>query len=159
VNRFKIEQIEYIDTTYLVPHRGAMYFMHHVYENTKKIVEEFVVNIVQYQYVIKTAEHISAQIKSINQRIDFIYTQLILFKTSIKPEGSEATGACYGCSQETAALNCFRIQKKNPLRQNGYFWVKTKCMPEPTRVLCDFKTGDTNLYHYVGNKKDKVLYS
>jgi hypothetical protein len=66
VNRFKIEQIEYIDTTYLVPHRGAMYFMHHVYENTKKIVEEFVVNIVQYQYVIKTAEHISAQIKSIN---------------------------------------------------------------------------------------------
>jgi hypothetical protein len=33
-----------------------MYFMHHVYEHTKKIVEEFVLNIVQYQYVIRTAE-------------------------------------------------------------------------------------------------------
>ena len=39
MNRFKIENIEYIDTSYLVPYKGAKAYMHVVYESTKVIVE------------------------------------------------------------------------------------------------------------------------
>ena len=42
------------------------------------------------------------------------------------------------------------------MRKNGFFWIKTKCMPEPTRVYCDFDDGEGNFYLYQGNMADKV---
>ena len=52
-------------------------------------------------------------------------------------------------------MNCVYIKKNNPDRLNGYFWVKTKCMPGPARVYCDFDEADGNFYQYVGNLADK----
>jgi hypothetical protein len=47
---------------------------------------------------------------------------------------------------ETAALACTYVKKKNPARLNGFFWIKTKCMPAAARVFCDFEEADSNFY-------------
>jgi len=61
-------------------------------------------------------------------------------------KGGEAKGKCYACSPETAALACVYVKKKNPARLNGFFWIKTKCMPAAARVFCDFEEADSNFY-------------
>ena len=75
------------------------------------------------------------------------------FKNFVKIElegggGGEAKGSCYSCSKDTSSLGCYYIKKKYPMRQNGFFWIKTKCMPEPARVFCDFTNGEGNFYLY-----------
>ena len=106
--------------------------------------------------MVKNAELILAQIRKINVQIDVIYKLLGPYKNYVKTEGSPAGGKCYACSPETSALNCHYIKKKTPLRLNGYFWIKTKCMPSAERVYCDFTTGDGNFYIYYGNLRGKV---
>ena len=66
-----------------------------------------------------------------------------------------AKGKCYACAPETSASSCSNIKRKKQLRKNGFFWIKTKCMPEAARVFCDFENGDSNFYQYVGNFADK----
>ena len=106
--------------------------------------------------IVKNAELILAQIRKINVKIDVIYKLLGPYKNYVKSEGQPAGGKCYACSPETSALSCHYIKKKTPLRQNGYFWIKTKCMPQAERVYCDYATASGNFYIYVGNLRDKV---
>ena len=58
MNRWKIEYVEYIETDYLIPHRGARAFMHSVYQSAKLGIEQFIVQIIKYNMIVKTAEMI-----------------------------------------------------------------------------------------------------
>jgi len=44
----------------------------------------------------------------------------------------------YASSPKSPASSCGHIREHEPLKRNGYYWVKIKCMPEPERVFCDF---------------------
>lgn len=37
------------------------------------------------------------------------------------------------------------------MKEPGYFWIKTDCMPKALRVFCDFLDNYPNFYAYVGN--------
>ena len=41
------------------------------------------------------------------------------------------------------------------MKRNGFYWVKTKCMPEAARVYCDFDNNLPNFYLYKGFPKEK----
>ena len=56
----------------------------------------------------------------------------------------------YGNSPKKPAVSCFKIREKQPLKKNGYFWVKMPCMPESARVYCDFEDNFPNFYLYKG---------
>lgn len=99
--------------------------------------------------VIKIGEEITNSIQKINLNVDEIYKSMAPYKRFVMIDagkGGVAKGKCYACSAETSALACTYVKKKNPNRMNGFFWIKTKCMPEPARVFCDFEEADSNFY-------------
>lgn len=63
----------------------------------------------------------------------------------------------YASSPKNPASSCAHIRNHEPLKRNGYYWIKMKCMPEPARVYCDFDTNFPNFYLYKGHPRDKKV--
>lgn len=61
----------------------------------------------------------------------------------------------YSSSPKNPASNCESIRQHEPLKRNGYYWVKMPCMPEPARVYCDFDNNYPNFYLYKGYPYEK----
>jgi hypothetical protein len=62
----------------------------------------------------------------------------------------------FAASPDTHATDCHKIKEYADYKRNGFYWVKTKCMPKPERVYCDFKDNFPNFYVYKGWHADKI---
>ena len=64
--------VEYIDTTFLVPHKYAIKYLKNVYEDSKRLIENFMKKIKTFNNILEISQFIVDQIKSIN-----IYVKII----------------------------------------------------------------------------------
>jgi len=71
-------------------------------------------------------------------------------------EEDEDSEPPFAASADTHATDCEKIKEFASYKRNGFYWVKTKCMPKPERVFCDFLDNESNFYVYKGWKADKI---
>jgi len=65
------------------------------------------------------------------------------------------TNEGYADSSANPAFDCSKIRAAAPYKKNGFYWLKTKCMPKALRVYCDFDKNNPNFYAYHGFTREK----
>jgi len=158
MNRFKVEEVEYINIAYKVPYEMAENYLDDVYDESVFNIRKFMEKIMRFRQVLERAQRIKEVIEQMNIKLGIMSKQLGVFSTEINKkcnEDNEQVTESYAGTPEKAALNCQKIKEYADYKRNGYYWVQTKCMPKPERVYCDMEDNYPNFYHYDGWHRDK----
>lgn len=89
MNRFKVEEVEYINIAYKIPYLMAENYMMDVYNESVYNIRKFMEKIMRFRQVLERAQRIKEVIEQMNIKLGIMSKQLGILSTEINKKCNE----------------------------------------------------------------------